>query len=128
MVLVSGELEENSLWYKYKVPVWKEETPEVAAIHNTLRTLRSISNFEKFAYVTVPITSGLYYYDTKLKFPDIDLKKLMNESIWHNYKIGLAFIAVLKERFKHPILYPADLVPARQKWSQACSVENIDIK
>lgn len=114
-----GVLESKSLWYKYKVPVWEESTPEAAAIHNTMRTLRSVHNIGSFAYVSVPITSGKFYYEQKLQRPHQDPKELMRECIAYNYNTGWAFVEALKIQATRPVLYPADLVPARQKWTDA---------
>lgn len=112
-------LESNSLWFKYKVPVWQESSSEAASIHNTMRTLRSVHNIGSFAYVSVPITSGKFYYEQKLLHPQRDSKELIRECIVHNYDIGWQFVETLTSQAARPVLYPADLVPARQKWTDA---------
>lgn len=114
-----GILESNSLWYKYKVPVWEESTPEAATVHNIMRTLRSVRNIGPFAYVSVPITSGKFYYERKLQRFYQNPKELMRECITHNYHTGWKLVESLKRQATYPILYPADLVPARQKWTDA---------
>ncbi|PIN81306.1 hypothetical protein COV11_02255, partial [Candidatus Woesearchaeota archaeon CG10_big_fil_rev_8_21_14_0_10_30_7] len=111
-----GLLEEKSLWLKYKTEVWDEDTPETAAVHNIMRVLRSIRNSGDLIYVSVPITSGKILYDTLLEHPNKTKKELLNEVINANYNIGWSLVEEIKKRENKLVLYPADLVPARQKW------------
>ncbi|HXK37620.1 MAG TPA: hypothetical protein VJ579_00945 [Candidatus Paceibacterota bacterium] len=111
-------LELHSLWYKYKKAVWGRQTPESATIHNTMRTLRSIRHGGPLAYISVPITSGLKYYELKLDNPEMDKKLLMQEVISYNYHMGWSQVEKVASRRRCSVLYPADLVPARQKWQQ----------
>lgn len=109
-------LERESLWYRYKTQVWREDTDQAAAIHNAMRVLRSVhNNGSALAYVSVPITSGKHFYDTRLAAPDASLSAIMHD----NYLTGYAFTRAVEARRSCAVLYPADLVPARQKWTQA---------
>jgi hypothetical protein len=112
-------LEANSLWYKYKMAVWGRESPESATIHNIMRTLRSIRHMGPLAYISVPITSGLYYYEQKLAHPEMDKGLLMSYVMDHNYHLGWSQVKKVSESRRCSVLYPADLIPARQKWQQA---------
>jgi len=109
-------LESKSLWYKYKTQVWYQETQEAAVVHNIMRVLRSIRNWGNLAYVTVPITSGRFFYELKLRKPLMNEKIRLEKAIKHNYKIGWDLVEEVTKRRKCPVLYPADLVPARQHW------------
>lgn len=111
-------LELHSLWCKYKKAVWGRQTPESATIHNTMRALRSIRHGGPLAYISVPITSGKKYYELLLDAPEMDKKLLMQEVIGHNYRLGWIQAEKVANRRKCSVLYPADLVPARQKWQQ----------
>ena len=111
-------LEAHSLWYKYKMTVWGRESPESATIHNIMRTLRSIRHAGPLAYISVPITSGLYYYEQKLVHPEMNKGLLMQDVMNHNYRVGWSQVKMVIERRRCSVLYPADLIPARQKWQQ----------
>ncbi|MDP3645724.1 MAG: hypothetical protein Q8R25_01420 [bacterium] len=111
-------LEAHSLWYKYKTAVWGRESPESATIHNTMRTLRAIRHRGSLAYVSVPITSGIYYYELKLLAPRAPKQELMQTVINYNYHLGWTQVEKITERRRCSVLYPADLVPARQRWQQ----------
>ncbi len=111
-------LEAHSLWYKYKTAVWGRETPTSATIHNTMRVLRSIRNTGPLAYISVPITSGQKYYELKQVDPNMDPKEFMTAVMRANYHIGWEQVEKVQERRKCSVLYPADLIPARQKWQQ----------
>lgn len=132
-------LEGNSLWYHYKSKVWPEESQQTYSVHNIVRTLRSIHNQGELAYMSMPITSGKILYNELLqtlispesfnlltssassaekykevpKFQEI-IKKVMNK----NYLDGYAFLGDLEKRINKPILFPADLFPRGEKWSQ----------
>jgi hypothetical protein len=111
-------LEAKSLWYLYKKAVWGRQSPESATIHNTMRTLRSIRRTGPLAYISVPITSGQYYYEQKLAHPEMDKKILMQEVMDYNYRMGWSEVEKVAKRRRCSVLYPADLIPARQKWQQ----------
>lgn len=108
----ADSLEANSLWYQYKTRVWLAETPETAAIHNTMRTLRSIRNSGRLAYISVPITSGKYLYDLKLANKPVNIQDVIS----YNYQMGWDLVNSVVARRNIPVLYPAELVAARQKW------------
>lgn len=114
-----GQLEDNSLWYKYKTEIWSQETPETATVHNIMRVLRSIRNSGRLSYVSAPITSGKIYYDLLLKKPEADREETLREAINLNYNAGWAFVEKLRKRKDIPILYPADMTPVRQEWEQS---------
>lgn len=111
-------LENYSLWYKYKIAVWGRESPESAAIHNTMRTLRAIRHREPLAYVSTPITSGIKLYRLQLEQPSWNKRELMKSVMDHNYNEGWELVERVLERRRCNVLYPADLVPARQRWQQ----------
>lgn len=111
-------LESHSLWYKYKIAVWGRESPESAAIHNTMRTLRAIRHREPLAYVSTPITSGAIFYQLQLEQPNINKKDLMKTVMDHNFNAGWHLVDKVAARRKCNVLYPAELAPARQKWKQ----------
>lgn len=111
-------LENHSLWYRYKVAVWGRESPESAAIHNTMRTLRAIRHREPLAYVSTPITSGIKLYQLQLEQSSWNKRELMKLVMDHNYNEGWKLVEKVLERRRCNVLYPADLVPARQKWQQ----------
>lgn len=118
-VMDDDSLEANSLWYQYKSLVWqREHNPISEAIHNTMRTLRAFRNNGPLAYVSVPITSGQRFYEMKIEHPGMEMKELMTQVMWHNYQMGNDQVGKVIERRRCPTLYPADLVPARQKWRQ----------
>ncbi|VVB83378.1 Uncharacterised protein [uncultured archaeon] len=136
---MSQSLEDNSLWYHYKSKVWPEESGQTYSVHNIVRTLRSIHNQGELAYMSMPITSGKILYDELSqhlyseellnlvtssassaekykefpKFKDI-IKTVMDK----NYLLGVAFLEDLEKRINKPILFPADLFPRGEKWSQ----------
>jgi hypothetical protein len=108
-------LEQESLWVRYKTEVWSDTSEQSAAIHNTMRVLRSIHNNKTpLAYVSGPITTGKHFYDMKLSGADVGLSEIIN----HNYLLGHQLTKEIESRRPCPVLFPADLVPARQKWSQ----------
>lgn len=111
-------LESKSLWYKYKKHVWSQNSAQTAVVHNIMRTLRAIRNSRDFAYVSAPITTGKFFYKLKLQRPLIKKEKLLSIVGDHNYGTGWKFVEDVRRRRNCPILYPADLIPARQKWSQ----------
>jgi len=118
MKQVSEEiLESRSLWFRYKTLVWLQESPQRDVVHNTMRLLRSI-RFRELAYVSVPITSGKFFYKLQLAHPRATRDELMTASINHNYQVGWEFAENLQKHRNCPILYPADLVPAHQQWEQ----------
>ena len=103
-----------------------------------MRTLRSIHNQSELAYISVPITSGKTLYDELLKTtvseesrnfltgPASSLVKSMripeyNEIIERvisiNRRKGLEFLDELKGRLEKPILFPGDLYPRGESWS-----------
>jgi hypothetical protein len=99
-------LNEQSLWHNYKSAVWNTKSEQANTVHNIMRTLRAISNIPNLAYVSVPITSGKFFYELLLKgTPDA-----MKEAISHNYLTGLKFVDELTQRLDCPIIYPADLM------------------
>ncbi len=119
--MIGNCLEDNSLWYAYKNEVWNQKTPEAAVVHNAMRVLRSITNFNGLAYVSVPITSGRLLYERLLKHQvsDKPSKEFMQEIIEDNYSQGYKFVKSLASRLKIPIVFPADMVPVRQEWEQS---------
>lgn len=119
-ITTAGALEAHSLWYYYKSMVWADENSiQSQTVHTIMRTLRSIHNRGKLAYVSVPITSGKYYYESKFKQPQAEDKLLMVDVIANNYALGLTLVANIEKNRQCPVLYPADLVPLGQKWEQA---------
>lgn len=116
----TSPLQKHSLWYKYKVPVWSNtNTPETQVIHNIMRVLRSIRNHGNLAYVSVPITSGINLYLLQKAHPKKSLPELLKEVIFENYNEGFFLSEQVMQRRQCPVLYPADLIPAHQKWEQA---------
>ncbi|MBN2458906.1 hypothetical protein JXB28_01350 [Candidatus Woesearchaeota archaeon] len=112
---------------------------QAATVHNIIRTLRSIHNQQEFAYISVPITSGKMLFDAlsrTLIHPDRKdfltgpassadkskevpiFKEIIREVISENYAYGHVFLQELETRVNIPILYPADLVPRGDKWTQ----------
>lgn len=113
-------LENNSLWYRYKVPVWNEKSPESIVVHNIMRTLRSIHGMGRLVYMSNPITSGRRLYDLMIERPNENSHTLLCEAIDLNYNNGLLEMKHFIElRDDTQILYPADLTPVHQKWEQA---------
>ena len=82
-----------------------------------MRVLRAIHS-TKLAYISVPITSGIFLYKLKLEKPSMPQAFQMKAAIDHNYLLGWQFEQELQERVRFPILYPADLVPVHQEWEQ----------
>lgn len=115
----SDTLESKSLWYQYKREVWAEITPEGAAIHNIMRTFRSVRNTGAFAYASSPITSGKFYYETLLRQPTLLKEHALESAMSHNYAVGHSFVEDIVKRRSCQVLFPADLIPAKQHWSQA---------
>jgi hypothetical protein len=116
-----GTLEEHSLWYHYKTTVWLEESPEAAVVHNIMRTLRAVHNLE-LAYVSAPITTGKRFYELLLAAQHprgVDTDQVRAEAMAENHVRGGGFWADVARRHPCAVLYPADLIPARQRWSQA---------
>lgn len=112
-------LQENSLWYKYKVPIWNnKESPESQVIHNIMRVLRCIRNHGPLAYISIPITSGKTFYEFKKKYPEKEDSELVQYVIQENYRMGWRMVEDVMRRRKCPVLYPADLIPIYQKWEQ----------
>lgn len=107
-------LNEHSLWYNYKTPVWNTKTEQANTVHNIMRTLRAIRNIPRCAYVSVPITSGKFFYDLLLK----GTPNALQEAINHNYMEGFKFVEELALWVDCPIIYPADLTPVHQEWEQ----------
>src|SRR3989344_3851268 len=113
-----NSLEKHSLWFKYKVPVWlANDSPQTVVVHNIMRVLRAIHS-QELAYISVPITSGIFLYKLKLEKPSMPQAFQMKAAIDHNYLLGWQFEQELQERVRFPILYPADLVPVHQEWEQ----------
>jgi len=110
-------LEDMSLWYKYKTSVWNEKSPESITIHNIMRIIRSIYTNE-LAYLSVPISSGLLFYDTMIENGELGENQI-NSIKTENYRIGFLTLKSLKERLNMPIIFPADMVPIEQNWEQA---------
>lgn len=117
-IVHSDSLEAHSLWYRYKTAVWGRESPESATIHNTMRTFRAIRHSGPLAYISMPITSGIKYYQFQLENPEIAKNDLIKRVMDHNYTEGWHLVDAVYERRRCSVLYPADLVPARQKWQQ----------
>jgi len=134
-----GLLEEKSLWHHYKSKVWPEESEQTHSLHSILRTLRSIHGLGELAYISVPITSGRVLYDELNKtliHPDSKdfltgpassaekntrvprFKEIIKTVIATNYAEGNEFLRDLQKRVQKPILFPADLFPRGEKWSQ----------
>lgn len=112
-------LESKSLWYRYKTRVWLQVSGQTMVVHNTMRVLRAIHNSGELAYISVPITSGKFLYELKLRHPLMRKKAQINAAIEHNYRMGWDFVKDLQQRRDCPILYPADMVPVHQQWEQA---------
>ncbi|MBN2052225.1 hypothetical protein JW756_01865 [Candidatus Woesearchaeota archaeon] len=129
MAVESKTLENISLWYKYKTEVWTKETPQTATVHNIMRVLRSIHHLDGLAYISTPITSGKYMYEQKyerlgrFQWTKETAKKIETEikekSFAYNYHEGYNFLENLEKRVSIPIIFPAELSPARQEWEQA---------
>ena len=109
-------LESKSLWYRYKSEVWPQVSGQTIVVHNTMRVLRAIHNSGELAYVSVPITSGKFLYELKLRSPLMSKKAQIDAAIEHNYRMGWNFVEDLQQRRGCPILYPADMVPVHQQW------------
>jgi hypothetical protein len=114
----SKSLEEISLWYRYKTDIWNTKTPQANTTHNIMRTLRSIYFPEGLIYVSTPITSGKNLYLCQLKDRGLKKDKFIKNVIDHNYLKGYELVEEFKMRMGCPILFPADLIPAHQKWDQ----------
>lgn len=134
-----GELEENSLWYKYKSAVWPVVSEPSHTAHNITKVLRAIHNLNGLAYLSVPITSGKILYDTlnntlfsnqtkyfltgsestgtKIKGVP-KFKEIIDSVIYENYGKGRLFLEDLLKKLNKPILYPADLYPRGERWKQ----------
>lgn len=113
-----NELNFKSLWYKYKTEVWLEGSEQSAVVHNIMRVLRSINYSGDIAYLSLPITSGKFLYDLRLKNPGISKSELIKEAISKNYQTGFLFLEELRKRIACPIIFPADLIPIHQRWEQ----------
>jgi hypothetical protein len=132
-------LEEKSLWYKYKFQVWPENNAQAFAVHNIMRTLRTIYNLKELGYISVPITSGKKLFDELGKLPvsserlnfltgpastadkigvDSRFKKIINDVISDNFREGSKLCRELEKRLTKPFLYPAYFYPRGDKWSQ----------
>ena len=112
-------LESISLWYKYKIKVWLEKSEQTAVVHNIMRVLRAIHNSGNLAYVSVPITSGIFLYNLRLERPLMKKEVQVKMAIEHNYRTGWDLVDEIRNRRDCPILYPADLIPVHQEWEQA---------
>lgn len=131
-------LEERSLWVKYKSKVWPQDDLDAQTAHNIVRTLRSIYQ-SNLAYLSVPITSGKVLYDElnkTLMSPSTKqfltstapsaqkyaqaprYKQIIKTVISENYLKGKKHLDELLERTDKPVLFPADLVPRGDIWSQ----------
>ena len=114
-----NSLEKHSLWFRYKIAVWlANDSLQTTVIHNILRVLRAVRTND-FAYVSVPITSGMFLYNLKLNHPRITPGNQLKKAIEHNYWQGWKLVEQLQKRVTCPLLYPADLVPVHQEWEQA---------
>ncbi|MFH0891687.1 MAG: hypothetical protein V1867_02810 [Candidatus Falkowbacteria bacterium] len=117
-----GILEEKSLWYKYKTEIWPQKSAQSITIHNTMRVLRSITNIGNLRYMSVPITSGWFYYNLLLEYspPEREEKKsqLMRAAIRHNYRLAWNFWQALMKHWQRPVVNPAFLIPKDQRWGQ----------
>ncbi len=117
-----GILEEKSLWYKYKTEVWPQKSEQSITIHNTMRVLRSITNVSDLRYMSVPITSGWFYYNLLLEYSEQEREEkkseLMRSAIQHNYRLAWDFWETLSKRTGSPVLNPAFLFPVDQRWTQ----------
>lgn len=111
-------LESQSLWYRYKTAVWLSDSEQTAVVHNIMRVLRAIRNYGDLAYVSVPITSGKFLYELKLRHPLMRKEEQIKRAIEHNYNAGWDLVEELQVRRNCSILYPADLVPVHQQWEQ----------
>jgi hypothetical protein len=121
-------LEDISLWYKYKTEVWPKDSPQSITVHNIMRVLRSMHNTQDLAYISTPITSSKAFYERlwlKLgNFPwSQETRKKVEKEIREdlmddNYVVGYDFEQKLEKRIGYPIIFPADLIPARQEWEQ----------
>jgi|SRR3989344_4590311 len=119
-MIEEATLESQSLWYKYKTQVWLDQNSEqTAVVHNIMRTLRAFRNVKELAYVSVPVTSGMFLYELKLSRSDMSKKEQVEAAIRHNYHLGWEFVEELSARRNCPIIFPADLIPAHQQWEQA---------
>jgi hypothetical protein len=113
-----GELEDRSLWYKYKTDVWLKDTPETATVHNIMRILRCVHNHQGLGYISMPITSGKTLYELMLEHPCIRTSDLCDKAFDQNYCKSLEFLDELKRTKALPVILPADMIPARQHWEQ----------
>ncbi|MFH1780548.1 MAG: hypothetical protein ABH841_00860 [Candidatus Nealsonbacteria bacterium] len=111
-------LESKSLWCLYKKTVWSQKSEQTAVVHNVMRVLRAIRNSRNFAYVSVPVTTGKFFYELTLRCPSMPKQDQLRTAIDHNYLAGWAFVEDLKKRKDCPILYPSDLIPVHQQWEQ----------
>lgn len=116
---MNSNLESRSLWYKYKTAVWLSDSEQTAVVHNIIRVLRAFRNYGDLAYVSIPVTSGKFLYNLRLKRPLMSKEEQLKRAIEHNYLAGLDFVENLETRRNCPILYPADLTPVHQQWEQA---------
>jgi hypothetical protein len=113
-----GELEDKSLWYRYKTDVWLRDTPEAAVVHNIMRVLRSIHNHHGLGYISMPITSGKTLYDLIQEHPRIRTSDLCEKAFDQNYCRSVEFLDELKRTKALPVILPAEMTPARQHWEQ----------
>jgi hypothetical protein len=113
-----GELEENSLWYKYKSQVWGTKSEQANTVHNIMRILRSIRNDKDLLYASVPITSGKVLYDSLMENRGQSRDILMKNTMDKNYYEGYLFVNDIIKRTNKPVIYPADMVPLNNNWEQ----------
>lgn len=100
-------IEEISLWYKYKTKVWENEhDPLTAVIHNIMRVLRSIRG--TFNYISTPITSGKLVIDN----PHFSRDKIINMNIINGYEFATSLNL-------ENIIIPSELCPTNHyQWEQ----------
>ena len=113
-------LENWSLYYAYKVPVWisTEVSTKSQTIHTAMRLIRSLGFPGGLNYVSVPFSSGKVLYDLMLEHPGVDKKILMTKVIADNYKEGKVFYQDVVERTGIPAVFPGDFSPAGERWGQ----------
>lgn len=114
---MEGELERNSLWYKYKTRVWLEDTLQTAVVHNIIRAVRSFRNFSQLAYISTPMTSGKYFYELFGRSP-FTREECVNKSLEINNVLAWVMLDKVSMRRKCPIIFPPDLTPVHQEWEQ----------
>ncbi len=122
-----GQLEDVSLWRKYKEAAWPTEFspddeenlwPDVAeTIHNIMRIVRCI-NAKELGYISCPITSGKLYYDLLRENNGFFPSQVRTAAMARNFELHNAHFKKWRESIDIPLLFPASFKPAWQRWEQ----------